>query len=81
MSGALPGALNQKWCFSTLAVLVTLQRFDHEAQVIENGIYLGHILSFAFLGPWAMKAVRQSTLASDSSLLRHAAKIIVNVLW
>ena len=81
MSGALPGALNQKWCSSTLAVLVTLQRFDTEAQVIENGIYLGHILSFAFLGPWAMKAVRQSALASVSRLLRHAATETVNALW
>jgi len=32
----------------------TVQRWDSKTQLIENGIYLGHIASLQFAGPWKM---------------------------
>ncbi len=34
-----------------------LQRWDAPKQEIENGVYLGHIASISFLGPWALQSV------------------------
>ena len=36
---------------------ICLQRWDAPKQEIENGVYLGHIASISFLGPWAMTSV------------------------
>ena len=37
-----------------------MQRWGPEREE-ENGVYLGHIASLGFAGPWDMKAVRPST--------------------
>ncbi len=34
-----------------------MQRWDAPKQEIENGVYLGHIASISFLGPWALQSV------------------------
>lgn len=35
-----------------------VQRWDSKTQLIENGIYLGHIASLQFAGPWKMTKVQ-----------------------
>ena len=42
---------------------VQLQRWDTPKREIENGVYLGHIASISFLGPWALQSVRTSLLS------------------
>lgn len=36
--------------------LIAAQRWDTPKREIENGVYLGHIASISFLGPWALQS-------------------------
>lgn len=40
--------------------LIAAQRWDTPKQEIENGVYLGHIASISFLGPWAMNSKKMT---------------------
>ena len=44
-------------CKDAANITALLQRWDGETKLIENGIYLGHIASLKFTGPWAMNKV------------------------
>ena len=46
---------------------LTLQRWDAPKQEIENGVYLGHIASISFLGPWAMTSVSLALISGHDS--------------
>ena len=49
--------------FATVCTIVCCtQRWDGPKGEIENGVYLGHIASFSFLGPWAMTSVSHACL-------------------
>ena len=51
------------------AMCPCLQRWDAPKQEIENGVYLGHIASISFLGPWALQSVSHSLLSMFSQTL------------
>ena len=44
-------------CKNSSNTTAPVQRWDSETKLIENGIYLGHIASLKFTGPWAMNKV------------------------
>ena len=59
--GAFMSDVLAKHCLNIQSVCITLlfdvQRWDGKTQLIENGIYLGHIASLQFAGPWKMTKV------------------------
>ena len=45
-------------CSKIVTRTFCMQRWDAQKHEEENGVYLGHIASLCFVGPWEMKAVR-----------------------